>query len=343
MKQFLLILTLLLTAIQLSASEIRAKRVVLLQTMSVLPVLNHSREFVSHLENLGYMQGNNLDLTILNAEGERSKAEELLREELANGSVDLVVTSATLASQVAHKLLADSNIPQIFFTVSDPVGAGLVPVLNRPNENKITGKVHSVPRSTKIEMILRLLSIKTSSKPIRFGFIYSSYPSSVGDFHLLQEAATSIPEVEFIPFKVKYSAMEDGLDEMLTGVKAGIKELNGRIDYWFEPAGPLGETKEYTRVLRDSSNHPIIYGTNLESVRHGALIHITPQDAATGYEAAQLAVAILQGRFAGDFPVTAPKNVDLGINLATALKMGIVVPSDLVELAGKNLYLEQSP
>ncbi len=36
------------------------------------------------------------------------------------------MSNATLASQTAAKLLDGTNIPQLFFTVSDPVGAGLV-------------------------------------------------------------------------------------------------------------------------------------------------------------------------------------------------------------------------
>lgn len=319
------------------------KRVLLVQSMPVLPVLNHTTAFISHLGRLGHVPGRGLELVVLEPEGDRDRAAAMLNEAMTAGPVDLVVTSATLASQVAHERLAGEGIPQLFFTVSDPVGAGLVAELGRSDGGNITGKVHSVPRRTKIELALRLLGIAAGERPVRFGLIHADYPSSQGDVRLLAEAAADFPGVEFIPYVVAYRPIPVGLPAMLAGVEAGITALEGRVDYWWEPSGPLGETPEYTRLLRDRSRRPVVYGTNMESVRLGALLHVTPQDEATGREAAQLAAAILDGASPGGFPVTAPREVELGINLASAVGLGLAVPSELVLLAGPNLFREQAP
>ena len=310
--------------------------------MPVLPVLNHSRAFVDHLARLGYVDGERLALSVLKPDGDRARAVAMLDRALAAGPVDLVVSSATMASQVARERLRGSGIPQLFYTVSDPVGAGLVPAVGEPSGANLTGKVHSVARRTKIEMVLRLLG-RPPGEPVRFGFIHSSYPSAVGDARLLAAAAETVEGVEFIPHQVEYHPVPEGLPRMLEAVTAAITQLEGRVDYWWQPSGPLGERPEFARLLRDHSRRAIAYGTNLESVRIGALLHVTPQDEATGREAAQLAVAILEGASPADYPVTPPRGVDLGINLASVIELGLVIPSELVELAGDNLYHERKP
>ena len=97
------------------------------------------------------------------------------------------------------------------------------------------------------------------------------------------------------------------------------------------------------RQSRDRSRHPLAYGANLESVRLGALLHITPGDEATGREAALLARQILEGADAGTLPVVPPVGVELGINLAGVLALGLAVPSELLGLAGENLFRERLP
>ena len=325
------------------ASAREAKRVVLMQTMPVQAVLDHSEHFIAHLEKLGYRRGDNLELILLRPEGDRGRAEAMLDRALAQGPVDLVVTSATLASQVAHARLAETDIPQLFFTVSDPVGAGLVPAVGKPSRANITGKVHTVTRRAKIEMALRLLGIRPGERPVRFGFIHSSYPSAVGDARLLMEAAAEVEGVEFIPYQVRYRPVPEGLPAMLEAVGGGVAELGAEVDYWWEPSGPLGERPEFTRLLRDYSSHSVMFGIKLESVRMGALFHVTPRTDATGREAAQLAAAILEGASPGDFVVAPPSDVELGINLATAMELGLVIPADLAELAGEHIYREKSP
>ncbi|MET0085729.1 MAG: ABC transporter substrate binding protein [Sedimenticola sp.] len=320
-----------------------SKRIILVQTMPVLPVLNHSRTFIEHLEQMGYVNGQNLDLVILQPDGDRGRAEAMLQETLYQGQADLVVTSATMASQVAHKILRGTATPQLFFTVSDPVGAGLVRALGVTGDDKITGKVHSVDRAAKIELLLRLLGSKHAGAPLRLGLIYSSYPSSVGDAKLLAEAAKKFDNLVFVPHRIPYHPVPDGLPEMLDDATGAIEQLDEKVDYWWEPSGPLGERDEFSRLLRDKSKRPVVFGTNMMSVKLGALLHVTPNDNATGMEAARLAVAILEGAHAGNFPVTAATDFDLGINLATALEMGIAIPSDLAELAGPNIFREIAP
>jgi putative ABC transport system substrate-binding protein len=319
-----------------SAQDI--KRVILLETMPVPAVLEHSKWFQTQLREMGYEEGKNLNLTILKAEGDRELAEKLLSAELAKGNPDLVVTIATLASQTAAKLLNDTDIPILFFQVSDPVGAGLVKQINAPTGTNITGKVYTVSRDAKIEMILRLVGQTVAHRPVRFGFIHSTYPSALGDIRELKHIEKARDDIVFIPYEIQYKEVPAGLPAMLEETKRTVKTLEDKIDFWIEPMGPLGETAEYTRILLENSAIPIVLGTKLDSVKMGALMHVTPNMEASGRETALLADQILKGKDPGQIPVTPPSDFDLGINLTTALRLNIVVPLDILQLAGEHVY-----
>lgn len=314
------------------------KRIVLVESMPVPAVLEHSRWFLQELTELGYEEGKNMHLVRLQADGDREKAERLLRRTLAEGNPDIVVSNATLASQVAARVLAGTDIPILFFTVSDPVGAGLIQEEGVPTGTRITGKVYSISRETKIDMAMRLVRQIISDRPVRFGFIHSTYPSSSGDFRTLDAEARKRGDCRFIPFEVVYRPVPDGLEEMLQDVRKGIREMEDQVDFWFEPSGPLGELPQYTRTLLDASSRPVAFGTKLASVKLGCLLHLTPSMEPSGRETAILADAILKGKPPGEIPPTPPSAFELGINLKTALHLGIVIPPDILSLAGNNIF-----
>jgi len=250
----------------------------------------------------------------------------------------LVVTIATLASQTAAKLLKDTDVPVLFFQVSDPVGAGLIKQINAPTGTNITGKVNTVNRNAKIEMLFQLVSQIVVHRPIRFGIIHSTYPSSMGDIRELEMIAKRRGDITFVPYEIEYKKVPTGLPAMIEGTKKGIKALQDKVDFWVEPLGPLGESFEYTQAIMRLSTTPIVLGAKEDSVKTGALMHVTPNIEASGRETALLASQILEGRDPGTIPVTPPLNFDLGINITTALKLKIIIPPDILKLAGNHVY-----
>ncbi len=335
-RQSCFILCFILTCLLNTSADASGVRIVLIETMPVPAVLEHSKWFVKQLEELGYHDGKTLDLTIIKADGDRGKADKKLREELGKKRPDLVATSATLASQIARSLLKDTGIPQVFFTVSDPVGAGLIQKIGAPTGKNITGIVHMVDRRTRINMVMRLQKSCSQKKPARIGFIHSSYPSAKGDLKQLQMEAGNTGNIVFEPYEIEY--IPHDTDTMLKEVEKGVKSLEALVSCWWEPSGPLGEINAYTRTIIKNSKHPIVMGTKLNSVKSGALLHLTPGIESTGREAALIADAILKGQDPGKISVRRPQTVDLGINLTTAVKMKIVIPPDILTLAGENVF-----
>jgi putative ABC transport system substrate-binding protein len=314
------------------------RRIFLIETMPVPVVLDHSKWFLGQMQVLGYCEGENIEIVVIKAQGDRQLLDTLLKTQIAQGMPDLVVTNATMATQAAQKLLKTTDIPIVFMTVSDPVGVGIIEESGTGSGSNITGRIHMIDRETRINMVMRLVAPTAGRKPIRIGFIHSSYPSAVGDFRELSSAAKRRNDIIFKSHKVDYRKVPEGLPAMLEDTLNGIRELDDEVDFWWEPSGPLGEVLEYTQAILDHSNHPIVMGTKLKSVEMGALLHLTPSIEGSGREAAMLADAILKGADPGELPVVPPKDFELGINLTTAIHMNIVIPPDLLKLAGDQIY-----
>jgi putative ABC transport system substrate-binding protein len=94
-----------------------------------------SREFGAGLRDLGYVEGRNIQLHVLTAEGRLGALPELAAE-LVRLKVDVIVASETPAVTAAKR--TTSEIPIVMAPSGDPVGTGLIASLARPGGN-VTG------------------------------------------------------------------------------------------------------------------------------------------------------------------------------------------------------------
>ncbi len=310
-----------------------APKVVLMETMPVPVVLAHSTWFQAHFKEACAARGITPDLVVLKADGDRALATKRLAAELDKGAPDLVVTVATLASQAAAGLLQGTDVPLLFCVVSDPVGAGLIERVGAPTGTRITGRVFTIPRQAKLEMIHRLTGRTVSGRPVRLGFIHSTYPSSLGDLRKLKAACRERGDMVMVAYEIPYREVPRGLPAMIAETRKAAVKLQGQVDYWMEPSGPLGETTVYTAALLRASGVPIAFGTKPESVKLGALMHATLDAEDGAREIAGLALGILNGADPGRIPVVPARACKLGFNLDTAIRLEIVIPPDMLELA----------
>jgi len=320
-----------------AASDVR--QVVVVVTMPVPACEIHLTHFVDRLEQIREQNGIDIDLTIIRANGDRQFAETRLKEVLEKSRPDAVATIATLASQAAVAVFKDTGVPVFFFQVSDPVGAGLIQKIGEPTGTNVAGRVFTVPAEVRTDLAMRLVSQAVpADRPVVFGYIHSTYPSAMGDLRQLKTVEAQGDQFRFTTHKVTYEKVPAGMPTMLAGAAQGVQVLSDHVDFWWEPQGPLGEHPDYTRLLIDRSTVPVAMGQTMDSVKMGALMHITPDLEAGGREAADLVMAILEGTNPGAIPVTAPARFQLGINLTTALNLNIVVPPDILALAGSHVY-----
>lgn len=97
--------------------------------------------FLEELKNLGYVEGENLniDWRIVDEDFDRLPK---LAAELVALRVDLIFVDSTLAARAAHN--ATAAIPIVLTEVSDPVGSGFAASLARPGGN-MTGVTNMTP------------------------------------------------------------------------------------------------------------------------------------------------------------------------------------------------------
>ena len=221
--------------------------------------------------------------------------------------------------------------------VADPVGAGIIKKVGVPSSTNVTGLAFSLFRKIKVDMAMRLLAPVKKGRKIRFGIVHSSYPSARGDVRIYREIARSRDDVELVTHEIPYNKMPIGLDSMLVDFKRGIDLLREKVDYWWQVSGPLGEVSQSTELLLKSTI-PLAYGNTLSSVKAGALFTINPDFEKGGRETARLVSAVLRGSDPGKITVSAPRAFDLGVNISTALKMKIAIPSDIMAMAGKKVF-----
>jgi len=312
-------------------------QIVILESMSVPVVQNHTEAIIRNLEKLGYINNENCRIVILNAEGQYNKAKELLHGLSPDSRPDIIISNATLASKAAAEVYNHGEIPIIFVTVSDPVGAGLIKEIRKPTGTNITGSVYSIDRKIKMDLIMRVVNSKKRERPIRIGYVSTDYPSSIGELRELEKAASERDDIEFISRVIAYRHDAD-FETMLSDAAEQVKDLEDQIDYFWEPRGPLGESPAYTEMLLKESSHIIIYGNRSDSAEMGALINFGPDPDIIGKEITLMIRAVLNGTSPGEIPPVPPSDFWLGINITTAINENLVIPTDILELAKGNIF-----
>lgn len=312
-------------------------RVVLLETMTLVPVQQRTEGLLAKMAEMGFADGRGVRIERLNAEKDRDGARDLLQAALAKGRPSLVLTVATIASQVAYEMLRGTDIPQMFFGVSDPVRAGLVKAVGEPTGENITGMAHALPETTVIDMVVQVLAAGSATRRFRIGVLYSTYPSSASTFAVMKEVENNRSDVSFIPLRIQQLPMTDGMAEMIQRTRTMIEEAKDEVDYLWIARGPLGVSREYVRPVLDASPVPVIFGRNMETVRQGALMTVATDPVADGRDAGPMAVKLIEGADPSTLAVGKSDKFMIGINLSTADRMAIVVPSDIIDLAQGNL------
>jgi putative ABC transport system substrate-binding protein len=312
-------------------------KVILLETMPVPVVTNHTQAIFAAFEKLGYQDGGNIDVEVLQAQGSKELAIKLLKDSIASQSPKLVITVATLASQAAVEVLAGTNVPLIFCSVTDPVGSEIVEKLDAPNTRQITGVVFTQLHETKVEMVMRLLRSNQKDSAIKIGIVQSDYPAAVGDLREMKNIFNLSDEVELTVKQIPYEGVPKGIPSMLKNYRAAVDSIKGQVDFFWETSDSIAEVESFTNILIDSGV-PLLHGHTIRSVQQGALITIRYDAQSAGELVVEMVDKVFKGQDAGSIPITVPKNFNLYINMKTADKLELVVPSHLLMIAGENVY-----
>lgn len=274
------------------------------------PALDKAQEgFVAALKDKGYEDGKNIELDIQNAQGDTPTAQQIASK-FVSDKKDMIFAIATPTAQAAYN--ATKDIPILITAVTDPIEAGLVSDMDKPDTN-VTGTSD-------------YLSVETNAK-----LINKLVPGAkkVGVMYCTSEANSTVQVKE-----LKAYAKENNLEVVEKGVtnsseiNAAVSSLVGKVDVLFVPTDNLiVSSVPIISKVANENNLPVI-ASEEGAVSTGALACNGIDYYKLGYQTGLQAVKVIDGTETKDIPLETLKETTLVINEDTLKALGMEKPSD---------------
>jgi putative ABC transport system substrate-binding protein len=221
---------------------------------------------------------------------------------------------------VAPLLEATSDIPIVFASVIDPVGAGFVDNLARPGGNATGFMNYEYGVSGKWVQLLKEIAPRVTRAAVLRD---SAITSGVGQFSIIQSMASSVGmEVNSLGLR--------NANEIERVVSSFASKPNGGL---IVTGGALALIHR-NQIISLAARYrlPAVYSVR-SFVAEGGLISYGPELRDQYRRAASYIDRILKGEKPADLPVQAPTKYQLVINLKTAKALSIDVPPTLLARA----------
>ena len=254
-----------------------------------------------------------------NANGEQPNT-QTIASNFAGEGVDLIFANATPSAQAA--LNATKDIPIIFTSVTDPIGAKLVQSMEKPGGN-VTGTSDLNPNAI----------------PSTVKFISENYPgSTIGTVY---NAGEQNSEAQVNEIKEAIKGTDLKLTEATVAnsseVKQAAEALLGKADViYIITDNIVVSALEAVIQVAEENELPLFVG-ELDSVERGGFAAYGFDYEDIGYEAGLMAAEILKGeKQPADIPAKYPEKLELVINKKAAEKMNIEIKDEWKDIATFN-------
>lgn len=279
--------------------------------------LDASREgFIDRLEELGYVEGENLTIEYQNAQGEQANAQTIAEGFSTNSDIDLILAIATNAAIPLANII--DNVPILVTAVTDPQNAGLVETNENPGGN-LTGTSDLNPITDQVDLLTRLApDVKT------VGIIYNSSEqnSVLQGEHAI--AALAEQGIEGVLYTTPNS------NDLQTVLLSSI----GKVDAWYIPTDNLlADNMPIVQEIATENNLPVIAG-EVNMMKNGALATVSVDYYDLGKITADMAVEILEdGADPAEMAIRYQDNPTLHVNKDFAEAIGLEIPQDILDEA----------
>ena len=189
-------------------------------------------------------------------------------------------------------------------------------------------------------MLDGLLKASALEEPITIGLVHSEYPSSKSSVESLLALESQYDNVKFVTVSTAYVEGTLGLGAMRAGIVEVLKEkveTSGLDAYWLS-TGPLLQADDLINVIYKETKLLPIFAESIESVQQGALLGVVADEESIGKSGALRAKRILSGERANTMAVTRMDKYTIGVNVSTAIKMHIPIPSSYLKLSKDHVY-----
>ena len=276
--------------------------------------------FKQRLQELGYMEGQNLVIEARFANGQVERLPALVTE-VVQLQVDCLVVGGIPTIRAAQQ--ATSTIPIVMINANtDPVRLGLITSLARPGGN-ITG----------------VITIAEQLAGKRLELLKEAFPHLARIGHLSEKhnsaSATDLQEVEAaarrLGVRVQPLAMHgpEELEQAFRAVREERAEALIVVGHGF-----VNSHRARIVQLVDTLRLPVMY-TNAAFVQSGGLMSYADDPLDRVRRAARFVAKVFQGAKPADLPVERPTKFELIINLNAAKALGLTIPPALLFQADK--------
>ena len=257
------------------------------------------------------------DFDLQNANGDPNTAVQIANQ-YRTRKVDVAVGIATPVAVALASTLKD--IPVVFGTVTDPVGAGLIDTVAH-GKNNVTGMSDAIPTVEHIKLFARIAGLKT------LGYIYTSNEANSVSSLALVEQGCREAGLKLVTQSITQSSE----------VKQAAETIVGRVDgiYLTTDNTVFSAIASLVDVF-GKAGKPIFSGDVTAAKDGGIFMASGFNYYKAGRATGEMVVAILNGAKPADMPVrfmTDPSDSDLLIDLDAAAKCGITVPEEYVSQA----------
>ncbi|MCR4823562.1 MAG: ABC transporter substrate-binding protein, partial [Treponema sp.] len=254
--------------------------------------------------------GINATYDMQNANGDPNTAAQIAMKYRDEG-LDVAVGIATPVALALANTIKD--IPVVFGTVTDPVGAGLVSSLDH-GEGNVTGMSDAIPTQQHILLFKELTGIKT------LGYIYTS------------NEANSVSSLELVKNGCQLAGLELVTQAITNSseVKQAAEAIISRVDglYLTTDNTVFSALSSLIQVFQENKK-PIFSGDVTGAQEGGCLIASGFNYYKAGRATGEMVLKILKGEKPENIPVrfmTDPSDSDLLFDLDAAKNCGITIP-----------------
>lgn len=264
--------------------------------------------FVTELEAKGYGE-DKVEIIYKNAQGDATNLNTICQE-MVDSQMDVVAAIATPAAQ--SMISMESDIPVIFISVGNPVGAGIITDMEHPDKNA-TGTSNAIPIHEIFE-----LSDKLTPGMQTYGILYCT--NEVNSVTTAQNAKTYLTErgLNYIEKIVTNSSEVQQAAQSLVGDVDAIFIPNDSV---IQAAMPL-----VAEVARDAQIP--VYGSSAVMVNSGAFATVAITDTEIGAISADMAVEYLEGKSISDIPALVVPANTIVVNEDTANTLNITLTDE---------------
>lgn len=296
-----------------SEKSSNVKTIAIVQAMDN-PAFDDMREgFIEELKAKGYGE-DKVKIVFENAQGDATNLNTIVQK-LVEDEVDVLAPIATPATQACVAM--ESDIPIFFTSVSDPVRAGIISDMEKPDKNA-TGTSNKIP----VDKIFALAE-KLTPDVKTYGFIYNT--SEDNSVSTVEAAKKYLDEKG-----LKY---EEAVVTNSSEVQQAAQTLFPKIDALFIPNDAMVQSAmplvgQVTREFKKPT-----YSCSAATVAAGAMATVAISDKEIGAKTADMVIQYLEGKSVADIPaIVVPASHDV-LNEDLIKDIGITFPSGTTDKA----------